>query len=600
MHIAPHLQFALSVTNPGQYRIAASAILDRDGRLVEIQTPHGVTHPFGIARERLQVGRSLSQLCEESGHVALAEAIAGVTDGSRSGATVRYAVDIGNRSRTWETTVTGISQEDRMLVCAFDVTDLDHALGDLSRRASVDELTGVGNRGAAIERIALDLRGALPVAALLVDVDHLKFINDSLGHDAGDTVLRQIATRLAKVVDEDGLVARLGGDEFLVLRELASASDARELAEALRAAVRAPVDVKGKQMKISASIGVAFSAESHRRPEDLLRDADVALYLAKSLGRDQVAVFSAHERERVAHAVRIESELRDALASGSLTIAVQPIIDVHHRTIVGGEALVRWPLTNGAVRSPLDFLDVASESGLIADIDLFVLDAACAALERFREEMDAPPQFISTNVSIAMLAHDDFVDILTDTAGSHGLTPDALLLEIPETVLAREHASAQEKLDVLREAGAFVALDDFGTGWSSLGALRSLPVDVLKIDKSFVRGLGVDPNDTAIVTSILSLAQAMGLHVVAEGVESWPQVAELARLGCPVMQGFRLARPVAVERFASASAWVLDAIPDRRGLTRAAVGQEKTTWRGQATFIDEFLHQLNVPRRSVS
>ena len=179
-----------------------------------------------------------------------------------------------------------------------------------------------------------------------------------------------------------------------------------------------------------------------------------------------------------------------------------------------------------------------------------------------------------------MLAHDDFVDILTRTVRAHGLTPDCLLLEIPETVLARDHRSVHEKLDLLRAAGAFVALDDFGTGWSSLGALRSLPVDVLKIDKSFVDGLGVEPNDTAIVTSILSLAQAMGLHVIAEGVETWPQVAELARLGCPVMQGFRFARPVAVERFASTSAWLLDDIPDRRRLARRPSGKRRTRGAG--------------------
>jgi diguanylate cyclase (GGDEF)-like protein len=591
-----HVASRAAIPNDTAYsRAAVALVLDPLGNVKQAIFGPGETEPLGIPAGEFGDAIAMASVCRRCGLGDLAAGIDAVTGGECVAATVRYTVE----QRVWETTVTALGDDLGTLVCGFDITDLDQALGDLERRARVDPLTSVANRGAALERIAVDMRNGLPHAVMLVDLDHLKFVNDSLGHDAGDRVLTQVAARLASLVEKDGLVARLGGDEFIVIKEFANASQARQLGAKICDAVSAPVDIKGTQVTAAASVGIALSAESHRTPEDLLCDADAALYQAKAAGRGQVALFTALEREQLVRASQIETELRDAIASGSLTIAMQPIVDVRSRAVVGAEALIRWPLSNGQLRAPFEFLDIAAENGLIGDIDLFVLDEACAALRRFKAEMQTPPSFVCFNVSVPLLARDDFVEVVTRTVASHGLTPDALCIEVPETILARDHRSLREKLAEIRNLGAFVALDDFGTGWSSLGALRTLPVDVLKIDKSFVDGLGIESNDTAIVTSILSLAKAMGLHVVAEGVESWPQVAELARLGCPVMQGFRLSRPVAVERFASTAEWVLGSIPDRRNLARKGAVRDRELWRGQATFIDEFLHQLNVPRRAV-
>jgi diguanylate cyclase (GGDEF)-like protein len=418
----------------------------------------------------------------------------------------------------------------------------------LSWQAFHDPLTGLPNRAQLVDRLtqALDRArhsGAL-TALLFVDLDRFKNVNDAMGHDSGDQVLLEMANRLQGAIRAGDLVARLGADEFVVLAEaLADRQEAAYLAERLRAAISMPLALPQGMVTITASLGIAFDVD--HRPASLLRDADTAVHKAKEHGRDRAEVFEDSLRAETIRKVAAEQLLRHALDEDGLRVLYQPIVDLTSGEVIGAEALLRILGPHGELLTPSSFIGIAEETGLIVPVGAGVLDDACRQLTLWREDLgDQAPRTVSVNVSARQIASHTFTDVVERTLERHGVEPGSLTLELTETTLIEAGHDAFDAVEELHDLGVRLAIDDFGTGYSSLAYLKRFPVDVVKIDRSFVDGLGEQQQDTEIVRAVLALGQSLGLVIVAEGVETPDQLALLRQLGCDGAQGFLLARPV--------------------------------------------------------
>ena len=420
----------------------------------------------------------------------------------------------------------------------------------LAEEAATDTLTRLPNRGVlmakldgGIRRLA-DTRATL--AVLFIDVDRFKAVNDSLGHDAGDQLLVVLAERLQQAVRPGDTVARVGGDEFVVVCEdLADASGAERVAERVLIALGAPVDLAGRGHHVGVSIGIASVSDVSTTGEDVIRDADAAMYRAKQQGGDRFEVFGEALRSGSRALFELETELREAVEGDELVVHYQPIVTLSGEP-VAVEALVRWRHPERGLIPPADFITLAEQTGLIVPIGARVLDAACAQLAEWRCQGPALARLqLSVNLSSRQITQPDVVEVVRDALARHQVPADALCLEITESMLMEDTASVAETLSALRGLGVKIAVDDFGTGYSSLLYLRRFPVDILKLDRGFVAGLGDDGPDQAIVASMVSLAHALGLVAVAEGVEDPRQLEALRALGCDLAQGFLWARPAA-------------------------------------------------------
>jgi diguanylate cyclase (GGDEF)-like protein len=382
---------------------------------------------------------------------------------------------------------------------------------------------------------------------LLVDLDHFKVVNDSLGHDTGDQVLVSVASRLAAALRPGDTVARLGGDEFAVLCEQVDPAEAPgAIAERIRAAVSGQFVTDNKvEISITASVGIVMVDQEWKYSADAtLQAADTAMYRAKERGRDRVEVFDDQLRSRAFHRLETESTLRRALDEGRLRVFYQPILEVATGRIVEAEALLRVETPAGTLLSPADFIEVAEGSGLIATIGVGVLEEACRQAVTWRNQFgDAAPARIAVNLSAQQLSRVPVAETVQRVLASTGCSPRMLALEITETVLMEAGEQARNELTVLRQMGVAIGLDDFGTGYSSLAYIKRFPLDFVKIDRCFVAGLGHDPEDEAIVDAIINLGRSLGLSSVAEGVETVEQLDRLRVLGCDRMQGFLFARP---------------------------------------------------------
>jgi diguanylate cyclase (GGDEF)-like protein len=420
-----------------------------------------------------------------------------------------------------------------------------------AERALRDELTGMPNRALLVDRIDQALaRGrarATSVAVLCLDLDQFKSVNDEFGRDVGNELLKAVADRLAAVARPGDTLARIAGDEFAVLWEdIGGGADAAVLAEEVQLLFADPFDVGGEQLAVSVSAGVAVAAatddgdEGHA--EMLLREAGAAMYRAKKGGRSRFEVFDETMLAAAARQGAEERDLRRAIASGELEMHYQPIVVLATGALAGVEALVRWQHPERGLLPPGRFVPLAEEAGLIDDLGRWVLVEACRQAAKWQAARRG--EFtMSINVSAHQFKQDGWADEVAGALSDAGLEPRRLVVEITESVLAEDTETAGRRLSQLRALGVRVAIDDFGTGYSSLGYLRHLPVDILKIDKSFIDGVTQGPHESALARAVVKLTKTLGLTAVAEGIEHEAQLVRLRRLGCQYGQGFFLGRP---------------------------------------------------------
>jgi diguanylate cyclase (GGDEF)-like protein/PAS domain S-box-containing protein len=424
----------------------------------------------------------------------------------------------------------------------------------LRYRVLHDSLTGLPNRLSFVDALGEALGKAAisgsPVGILFLDLDHFKLINDSLGHHAGDALLRAVAPRLRAHLRPGDVVARFGGDEFgILIDRLADEGEAVAIADRVAAAFTQPFSIDGVDHFVSASIGVAVARASEERTvnaELLIRDADAAMYRAKEGGRARVVLFDAEMRAGAVRRLEVERELRHALDRDELALFYQPVVNLRSGEITGLEALVRWRHPERGILDPAEFVSIAEDSGLIEPIGRWVQERACRqALEWHQLRPDSRPFDVAVNLSARQVAHRELAATVQEILARTGLDPVHLRLEITESVLVEESTTAIASLEALNELGVRLVLDDFGTGYSSLAYLNRFPFQALKIDRSFVDALGIEQEATAIVEAVIGMARALSLEVIAEGVESEVQLSELQRLGCDYAQGhlFQAAMP---------------------------------------------------------
>ncbi len=436
-------------------------------------------------------------------------------------------------------------------VCAFvrDLSERKRFEGQLASQALHDRLTGLPNRVLLRDRVEHALaragrRGA-SVALLIADIDRFKVFNESLGHDGGDRLLVAVAERLTELLRPGDTVARMGGDEFALLCEdIAGYHEAAGIASRVVGAFEKPFHVQGSDLSLTVSVGVAVGALAGPAPELLLRDADVAMYRAKDAGRDRFEVFDETMLADATERLSVENDLRRGIAQGQLRLYYQPIVHLDTGAIAGFEALVRWQHPVRGLVPPLEFIATAEQTGLIVPLGRYVLDEACrqaaswAAMHASGEQLR-----MSVNVSAKQLVQPGWSDEVAQVLAESGLAPRQLVLEITESVLMDDADATAVRLEELRRLGVRIAIDDFGTGYSSLGYLRRLPVDILKIDKSFIDGVAEGPHESALARAVVKLASTLRLEAVAEGIASRKQLLQLRRLRCPYGQGFYFSRP---------------------------------------------------------
>ena len=500
-----------------------------------IGTPFtAVVHP----EDQAELNETFRRLVLEPSLMPLAEVRVTTVDGQW-----RH-VEISATNRLADPAVRGIVANVR------DVTERAEAATRLAWQAFHDSLTGLPNRALLADRLGHAVERARRVgdltALLFLDLDRFKLVNDSMGHEAGDLLLVEVASRLEQAVRAGDSVARLGGDEFVILVESVSETDeVSALAERIGAVVAEPIPLPQGMVTVTASIGIAY--DSGRGPEHLLRDADTALYRAKEKGRNRYHVFTESLRTAALRRMTAEQELRDALEHGRIEVHYQPIVGLADGRIAAVEALLRIRTEDGGLELPGEYIEVADESGLIVPVGAAVLDRACAALAGWRAASATSPGHVAVNVSARELGSPGFTDRVLSSLERHGLSADDLVLEFTEATVIGADRATLRAVDWLHRRGVGLSIDDFGTGYSSLAYLKRFPIRSVKLDRTFVGGLGVDPSDAEIVRAVVTLGRSLRLEVVAEGIETLDQLRSLQDLGCDFGQGFLLGHPVPAE-----------------------------------------------------
>ncbi|WP_235979556.1 bifunctional diguanylate cyclase/phosphodiesterase [Rhabdothermincola sediminis] len=453
-----------------------------------------------------------------------------------------------------------------------DISERKAFEAQLEHAATHDPLTGLPNRALLLDRLTMALararRHRTLAAVLFLDLDHFKVINDSHGHSLGDQLLAAIAQRLTAALRPDDTVARFGGDEFVVLcEELRNETQALVVARRILKALEEVFEIGGTEIFVGASIGISYfraDGGSEATSETLLREADAAMYRAKDRGRAQIAVFDETLRSRNLRRLDTETALRRALERDELAVHFQPIVDLASGRVRELEALVRWNHPDRGLLLPTEFIPIAEETGLIIPIGTRVLEESCVQLSRWQQAFpDLQPVSISVNLSGRQLGDPDLPDQLARIMARTGVQPEQIVLEITESVLMDDVEFSHQTLARLKTLRVRLAVDDFGTGYSSLSYLRTFPVDVLKVDRSFVAGLGTEGGDEAIVAAIIRLTHTLGLEAVAEGVETAAQLERLQVLGCDLAQGYHLSRPIPAGEVTSVLGRILVTEPRR-------------------------------------
>ena len=502
--------------------------------------PADVVGSYGLERihpdDRPKLEQTFAELRAHPGAVRSVEGRVQAKDGSWR------TLDVIATNQLDDPAVAGI------VINARDITERKALEEQLIHQAFHDPLTGLPNRALFMDRLAHALersnRSADGLAVLYLDFDQFKVVNDSLGHGAGDRFLVAMGRRLAACIRSGDTVARLGGDEFAILLEEAGAAEARELAERIDSRFRASFDVDGQSVMGSVSIGIACKESPEDTADDLLRNADIAMYAAKRRGKGQFAVYDASMYAHGMERIRLEVELRRAVERGEFCVFYQPIVDLATGRLDEVEALVRWNHPTRGLVLPGEFIALAEETGLIVPIGLWVLGEACRQVRSWQTEAPGDrPLAVSVNLSPRMFQHATLLDDVARVLAETGIDPTTLRLEITESVLMHDGEAAAKTMAQLKALGVRLAMDDFGTGYSSLASLQSFPFDILKIDQAFVRGLNDGTEAVAIVQAIIDLAASLSLTVIGEGIETDEQLQVLRSLGSNRGQGFYFSRP---------------------------------------------------------
>ena len=456
---------------------------------------------------------------------------------------------------------------------AVDITERKSLEEQLTHQALHDPLTKLANRVLFRDRVEHAInrtkRTRIPVAVLFLDLDHFKSVNDSLGHPAGDELLISVTERLQACLRASDTPARFGGDEFAILLEdLEHADQASFIAERIRTVLCTPFTLAGTEVFISSSIGIAITADGRETPEELLRNADVAMYMSKSNGKDRYTVFENEMHDVLVKRIRLETDMRSAIDNREFEVYYQPILDLRSEQVMGMEALVRWNHPSHGLIPPLEFIPLAEESGLIVPLGQWIMEEACSQAQKWQTQYGCAEKLsITVNVASRQFQDDGLADMICQALVKSKLPPECLIIEITESTMLSNTESTIKKLDELKKLGIRFAIDDFGTGYSSLSYLQRFPVDILKIDKSFIDRIALDKEGAAVAKALITMSETLHLKTIAEGIETPHQRTALQDLGCELGQGYHFARPLqaaAMDEFLCASKSKLDKI------TRAA------------------------------
>ena len=426
-----------------------------------------------------------------------------------------------------------------------DITGRKQVEEAMAHQVMHDSLTGLPNRGLLSDRLDHALAGSRrrssQLGVLFLDLDRFKLVNESLGHTLGDNLLRHVAARISEVVRPSDTVARFGGDEFVVVCDNTSVGETEAMAGRVLEALSLPCVVGDHEINVTASLGIAI-ADDDATPESLLRDSDAAMYRAKERGRGRIEMFDEALRSSVGRRLTTASALRQALERQEFTVYYQPVVDVATGTMVSAEALLRWVHPEWGVVSPAEFIPLAEETGLIVPIGAWVLEESCRQLVGWQRT--APSMSVAVNLSVRQMLAPDIAGVVAGVLSRTGVSAEDVCLELTESLFMGDVEFFGRTLAGLKAVGVGLSIDDFGTGYSSLSYLKRFPVDSVKVDRAFVDGLGTDPHDSALVAAIVAMADALGLGVTAEGVETKDQLAILKQLQCRRAQGYYLARPM--------------------------------------------------------
>ncbi len=494
-------------------------------------------------------------------HVApLMNAVQGLREDAKGVFTQTVAVSMRDGSERWVemvgTSLAVNGEVVRVIGSATDITDERNNTARLEYLATHDPLTGLGNRRAIMEKIEAALKDGEDAGLLMLDLDYFKVINDSLGHQAGDEVLSEISSRLQELLDPDHVIVRLGGDEFAVFVTNRTRAQILRSATAIAQVIRERMTVSGLDLYMTASIGVVYVDETHDEADQLLRDADIALYEAKGDGKSRVKVFETSMRDAADDALDRQMSIRKAVNNNDFLLRYQPIIDARTSKIRGVEALLRLSPEDGPIKTPNEFLPYLEQTDLIVEVGEWVIESALAALSSWKEQNLVDDDFtVAINASRKQFQTDRLGDYVLEALERYGLQGRNVIIEITETAVLHTDTSIVQILDSLREHGVRIAIDDFGTGQSSLAVLYDLPVDILKIDKSFTDRILADGGDEPVISAAFHVARSMGLVTVAEGVEVEHQAEWLKSQSCDLLQGYLFSQPISPEELLADLQW---------------------------------------------
>jgi diguanylate cyclase (GGDEF)-like protein/PAS domain S-box-containing protein len=526
--------------------------LDKDGRITYVSP---VVEQLGGYTPSELIGRSFTEFIHPDDLLALVESFQRTVSGNLEPSEFRIFTKSGE-IRWVRTSSRPVFEGDRIIglrAVMMDITERKQAEETIKHLAYHDALTNLANRTLFQDRLTVALaqarRKRRMAAVMFLDLDRFKVVNDTVGHALGDRLLQGVAERLTGLVREGDTVARVGGDEFtLLLAEVERAEDMVEVAERVLDTLRQPWVLNGHEFRITASIGIAMFPSDGEDADSLLRNADTAMYRAKDQGRDNYKLYTPKMNARIAERLALENSLRHGLERGEFLVYYQPQVDIASGNIVGMEALVRWQHPERGLVFPAEFIPVAEETGLIVPLGEWVLRSACAQNKAW-QAAGFPPMRVAVNLSARQFQQRDLIEVVDEVLKETGLEARWLQLEITEGVAMQDVESNIAVLRELRQMGVQIAIDDFGTGHSSLSYLSRLPIDVVKIDQSFIQDLTTDPNDAAIARSIIVMAHNLKLRVIAEGVETEEQLAFLKKRRCDEMQGYLFSKPAPAEAF---------------------------------------------------